>query len=63
MAIVEYTESTKTIIDDIKMSLIQSDPELLKKYAGQIRDLSEKIKDVLKGKQQLLLPPDGEQPK
>ena len=47
-AIVETTLKTKTIIKDIKKSLIESDAAPLKKYLKQLDMIEEKLQDLLK---------------
>lgn len=47
-AIVDATLKTKTIIKDIKKSLIESDAAPLKKYLEQLDMIEEKLQDLLK---------------
>lgn len=45
--IVKTTSAAKSTIEDIKISLVESDPKLLKKYLNQIEEMGHKINELL----------------
>ncbi len=46
--IVEYTESAKEVIENVRLSLIQLDPEPLKRYKKIIQELDNRLQNLLK---------------
>lgn len=41
------TVSAKSVIEDVKTALVNSDPALLKKYLIQVQELDPRAKDLL----------------
>jgi len=47
-SIVDYAESAKVIIREIQTGLVRSDPKPLIRYLGQLKDLHERLKQLLR---------------